>query len=91
MKKSFFPWIDFYRKSLQNAKFRPLAIILTMLYFLSPIDIIPDILVPFGFIDDTVLAGIFVMELISIARNRPKHELKNDKKSNIVDVETKSL
>jgi uncharacterized membrane protein YkvA (DUF1232 family) len=83
--KNRFPWIKFYRKSIQNPKIRPLAIFFTLLYFLSPIDIIPDFLLPFGWIDDGILASVFVMELFSLLKNN-KNSRQNPK---IIDVETK--
>jgi uncharacterized membrane protein YkvA (DUF1232 family) len=86
--KNRFPWLNFYRKSIQNPRIRPLAIFLTLLYFLSPIDIIPDFLLPFGWIDDGILASVFVMELFSLLKNSNKDSKQNPK---IIDVETKKV
>jgi uncharacterized membrane protein YkvA (DUF1232 family) len=45
-----------------------------LVYGISPIDIIPDVLVPFGFIDDAgvlVGAGIAIWQLLKGRKPRP--------------------
>lgn len=44
-------------------------IVLTIIYLVSPIDLVPDIVFGiFGLIDDGALLGLFVLALISILR-----------------------
>lgn len=61
---SFNPY-EIYRKLFRNPKIRPLVIGLTILYILSPIDLLPEFpLGVLGWIDDAILLPIFVSELV---------------------------
>jgi uncharacterized membrane protein YkvA (DUF1232 family) len=61
--------IFWYKKSLQNDKTRLPVVILTLVYVFSPIDFIPDLLIPFvGLLDDTALLVLMVSELVKIKK-----------------------
>jgi uncharacterized membrane protein YkvA (DUF1232 family) len=55
--QSFYRW---YRTTLENPKYRWLMAGATLLYLLSPIDISPDFIPILGWIDDAVVASMFV-------------------------------
>ncbi len=53
----------FYRNALQNPKTRTWIIILSILYIVSPIDLIPDFIPILGWIDDGVILSLLASEL----------------------------
>jgi uncharacterized membrane protein YkvA (DUF1232 family) len=77
IKKHFSP-IGYYTQFLENPKTRIITIILTIIYLLSPIDLIPDFIPILGWIDDGVLLGFLIQELL---------KMKDTKKENTVDSE----
>jgi uncharacterized membrane protein YkvA (DUF1232 family) len=66
-------FFEFYHTRFQDSKTRKWVIIGTLIYLFSPIDIIPDILLPFGIIDDTVLIIMFLSEILALFR-KPKNK-----------------
>jgi uncharacterized membrane protein YkvA (DUF1232 family) len=61
--------IVWYQFLIRNPRTRTLAIILTLVYFISPIDFIPDFIPFLGWIDDALLASIFFGELLMLLQN----------------------
>jgi uncharacterized membrane protein YkvA (DUF1232 family) len=59
-----------YQRALASKKYRVIAVILTIVYLISPIDIIPEFLVPLGMIDDAVLLGIFLSEISKLWKKK---------------------
>lgn len=54
----------FAKKYTQMSKWTMLSIGFGLLYFFSPIDLIPDIAIPFiGFIDDAVVLGFVARQI----------------------------
>ena len=71
-------FFKFYHSKFQNPKTRKWVILVTILYLFSPIDLIPDFLLPFGFIDDTALLVMFTSELWALYKKpRKKVDDKN--------------
>lgn len=57
-----------YRNTIRHPKYRWWVILGTLLYFISPIDLVPDILFPgIGELDDVFLMGILVSEVSQMA------------------------
>lgn len=56
--------IQFYTDLLQNPKYKWWVVALTLAYVISPIDIIPDFILPFGLIDDGAILALMVSQLI---------------------------
>jgi uncharacterized membrane protein YkvA (DUF1232 family) len=65
---------DWYRGLIQNPKYRWWVVGASLLYLVSPIDLAPDIFVPFGFIDDAIVIGLLVTELSQLASNKLKEK-----------------
>lgn len=61
---SLYTW---YRNLLRNSKYRWLVILGTLIYFFSPIDIIPDVFPIVGQIDDVVILSVLISELSGLA------------------------
>ncbi|HZG40314.1 MAG TPA: YkvA family protein [Nodosilinea sp.] len=51
---------DWYKRTLENPKYRWILAGGTLLYLLSPIDIAPDFIPIVGWIDDAVVASLFI-------------------------------
>lgn len=55
---------NWYRNLLRNPKYRWWVILGTLLYFLSPIDLLPDFVLPIvGEIDDVFLLTVLITEV----------------------------
>ncbi|MEA5497585.1 YkvA family protein [Limnoraphis robusta] len=67
--QSFYNW---YSHTLRNTKYRWVLILGTLLYLLSPIDIAPDFIPIIGWIDDGIVATLFVTEISQLLLERLK-------------------
>jgi uncharacterized membrane protein YkvA (DUF1232 family) len=76
--------LNLYKNGLQNNSTRWLFVLLTFVYFLSPIDLIPDFIPFLGQIDDFALLVVFGIEMIKILS---KQKPVKPTKSKIVDVD----
>jgi uncharacterized membrane protein YkvA (DUF1232 family) len=63
MAQSFYAW---YKRTLEHPQYRWVLVVATLVYLLSPIDISPDFIPIVGWIDDVVLASIFVASISQI-------------------------
>lgn len=61
--QSFYTW---YKTTLENPKYRWIMVGATLLYLLSPIDILPDFIPVLGLVDDAVVASLFIGALSQI-------------------------
>ena len=62
--------IQFYTDLLQNPKYKWWIVALTLIYIFSPVDIIPDFILPFGIIDDGAILFLMVKGLIAGSRKQ---------------------
>jgi uncharacterized membrane protein YkvA (DUF1232 family) len=58
---------NWYRNLLRNPTYRWWVILGTLVYMLSPIDIIPDVLPIVGQVDDVIIFSMLVTELSGLA------------------------
>ncbi len=63
---------DWYRKTLRESKYRWLIIVGTLLYLISPIDLLPDVIPIVGQIDDVLILTLLVSEVSQILVERIK-------------------
>jgi uncharacterized membrane protein YkvA (DUF1232 family) len=63
---------DWYRKMLRESKYRWLIIVGTLLYLISPIDLLPDVIPIVGQIDDVLILTLLVSEVSQILVERIK-------------------
>jgi uncharacterized membrane protein YkvA (DUF1232 family) len=63
--------IQFYTNLLQNPKYKWWVVGLTIIYIVSPVDVIPDFILPFGIIDDGALIFLMVKALLAGRRKKP--------------------
>ncbi len=63
MAQSFYAW---YKRTLEHPRYRWVLVVATLMYLLSPIDISPDFIPIIGWIDDAVVASIFVASISQI-------------------------
>jgi uncharacterized membrane protein YkvA (DUF1232 family) len=61
---------NWYRNLVSNPKYRWWVIAGTLVYLLSPIDLIPDIFPFIGQIDDVVVITMLATELTGVLRDR---------------------
>ena len=66
------PFYDWYRNLIRNSKYRWAIIVGTLLYLISPIDILPDFIPLIGQIDDAVVVTLLVAELSGLLLDRVK-------------------
>ncbi len=57
---------DWYRNTLRNPKYRWYVILGTLVYLISPIDLLPDIFPIVGQVDDLMLLTLLLSELSQI-------------------------
>jgi uncharacterized membrane protein YkvA (DUF1232 family) len=63
---------NWYRGLLQNPKYRWWAVLASVAYIVSPIDIAPDFIPLVGWIDDTIIIGLLVTELSQVVSSKLK-------------------
>lgn len=84
--QSFYNW---YKSTLNHPKYRWFLVAGTLLYLLSPIDISPDFIPIIGWIDDGIVASIFVASLSQIVLSgltKGRADLGSDRANATVDV-----
>ena len=63
---------DWYRKTIRESKYRWLIIAGTLLYLISPIDLLPDIIPIIGQVDDVLILTLLVSEVSQVLIDRVK-------------------
>lgn len=86
MSNAFTNW---YRKLIRDSKYRWLIIAGTLLYLISPIDLLPDIIPIVGQIDDVLILTVLVSEVSQILIERI-NTIKNKKTEAVADQTTAS-
>jgi uncharacterized membrane protein YkvA (DUF1232 family) len=66
------PLYSAYRLILRNPKYRPLVILGSLIYLVSPIDFVTDIFPVLGWIDDGLIATLLVTEVSQILLEQRK-------------------
>lgn len=86
-----------YRNLLRNPKYRWWVVLGTALYFVSPIDVVPDFLPIVGELDDVFLLTLLVSEVSQViiegfkARKATTADQNTTTTTNTVDVDAVSL
>lgn len=57
------PLYNLYRTVLRNSKYRWVVVGASLLYLLSPVDLITDVIPVVGWLDDGVIATLLVTEI----------------------------
>lgn len=80
MVKRFFgkPFMNWYRRLLRNSKYRWVVLLGTLIYLVSPIDIVPDAIPILGWIDDGLIATIAITEISQILLDRKRNLRQQD-------------
>jgi uncharacterized membrane protein YkvA (DUF1232 family) len=65
---------NWYRGLLQNPKYRWWVVGASVVYLVSPIDLLPDLFPPLTYIDDTIVIGLLVAELSQIVSAKLKEK-----------------
>ncbi|WP_421657668.1 YkvA family protein [Leptothermofonsia sp. ETS-13] len=60
------PLYKLYRTILRNSKYRWLVVAGSLLYLLSPVDLVTDLIPVVGWLDDGVIATLLVTELSQV-------------------------
>lgn len=63
---------NWYRNTIRNPKYRWWIILGTLVYFFSPIDILPDVFPIVGWLDDGILVTLLATELSQLMIERVK-------------------
>ncbi|HYW20977.1 MAG TPA: YkvA family protein [Nodularia sp. (in: cyanobacteria)] len=83
---------NWYRNLLRNPKYRWWVILGTLVYILSPIDVVPDFIPIFGQVDDVLVLSVLFTELSGLAIAALKARKGSDQPSDeTVDVDAVSV
>jgi uncharacterized membrane protein YkvA (DUF1232 family) len=85
--QSFYTW---YKETIRNPKYRWLLIGASVLYLISPIDIVPDFIPIIGWIDDGIIVTLLVTEVSALLTQKLQAKTKNPVNEQPVEVEIKS-
>lgn len=85
--QSFYNW---YKETIRNPKYRWLLIGASILYLISPIDIVPDFIPIIGWIDDGIIVTLLVTEVSALLTQKLQAKTKNPVNEQPVEVEIKS-
>ena len=72
------PFYDWYRNLIRNSQYRWVIIVGTLLYLISPIDLLPDVIPIIGQIDDGIIVTLLVAELSGLLLDRVKAQKNKD-------------
>jgi uncharacterized membrane protein YkvA (DUF1232 family) len=61
-------------------------IIISFIYFISPIDLVPEIVLGFGFLDDLTVLAFLLLSMDDIISNYEIYKNKSIKENKIVDI-----
>ncbi|WP_310413983.1 YkvA family protein [Chamaesiphon sp. OTE_8_metabat_110] len=84
---------NWYRSLLQNPKYRWWVVAASVVYLVSPIDLVPDFLPFAGLVDDTLIISLLVAEVSQIAKAKLQSKSnrvtvnKTDVSGQVVDVQ----
>lgn len=81
------PFYDWYRNLIRSSKYRWVIIVGTLLYLISPIDLLPDFIPLIGQIDDGIVVTLLVAELSGVLLDRVKSQ-KNKADTTVASAET---
>jgi uncharacterized membrane protein YkvA (DUF1232 family) len=76
---------DWYRQLIRNSKYRWLIIVGTLLYLLSPIDLLPDFIPLIGQVDDVVVLTLLISEVSQMLSERIRSS-KNKNSPEVADA-----
>ncbi len=82
---------NWYRSLLQNPKYRWWVVAASVVYLLSPIDLIPDFIPFAGLIDDTLIISALVAEVALVAKTKLESQntrsTRNTAADQVIDVQ----
>jgi uncharacterized membrane protein YkvA (DUF1232 family) len=84
---------NWYRGLLQNPKYRWWVVAVSIVYLVSPIDLIPDFIPFAGLVDDTLIISLLVAEVAQVAKLTLQSQStrssadKTEASSQVVDVQ----
>lgn len=97
MKFSLTSIYEWYRNAIRNPKYRWWLILGTLVYLISPLDIIPDFIPIAGEIDDFMLATLLVTEVSQLfldkfkAREQETNTAQQSTNQDVIDVEVETI
>ena len=65
-------FMSWYRNLIRNSKYRWIVIVGSLLYFISPLDLLPDFIPVIGQLDDAIVITLLVSELSQFLIERSK-------------------
>jgi uncharacterized membrane protein YkvA (DUF1232 family) len=71
------PLYNWYRALLRNSKYRWIVIAGSLLYLVSPVDFVSDVIPVLGWIDDGVVISVLATEATQILAERLKNRKAN--------------
>jgi uncharacterized membrane protein YkvA (DUF1232 family) len=72
------PLYNLYSSLLRNSKYRWFVVVASLVYLLSPVDLITDFIPVVGWIDDGVIATVLVAEVSQLFQEQLKARRQRD-------------
>ncbi len=77
------PLYNLYSSLLRNSKYRWLVVAASLVYLLSPVDLITDFIPVVGWIDDGIIVTVLVAEVSQLFQDQLKARRQKDQSLNI--------
>ena len=80
-----------YRNAIRNSKYRWLVVFGSLLYLVSPFDIVPDVLPIVGWLDDGIIATLLITEVSQLLFERVNTSSKKSREEVATDAATEQV
>ncbi len=72
------PLYNLYSSALRNSKYRWLIVGASLVYLLSPFDLVSDFIPVLGWVDDGIIATVLVAEVSELFQEKPRAKRQKD-------------
>ncbi|MEM1253083.1 MAG: YkvA family protein [Cyanobacteria bacterium P01_H01_bin.21] len=80
-----------YRNAIRNSKYRWLVVFGSLLYLVSPFDVVPDVLPIVGWLDDGIIATLLITEVSQLLFERVNTSSKKSREEVATDAATEQV
>ena len=80
-----------YRHAIRNSKYRWLVVFGSLLYLVSPFDMLPDVLPIVGWLDDGIIATLLITEVSQLLFEQVNNSRKKSDEETVADTTTEQV